>query len=50
MPNTNNAIEGVFTDLKNKLYVHAGMTKENRERFVNGFFLAYTKLHNTKRD
>lgn len=46
MPNTNNRIEGVFTDLKKKLSVHSGMSIENRKRFVNGFFLAYAKSHN----
>lgn len=50
MPNTNNPIEGVFTDLKKKLRVHPGMTAEHRERFMNGFFLAYTKLHNQNGD
>lgn len=49
MPNTNCPIEGQFTDLKKKLAVHAGMSNTNRERFVNGFFLALATLHNTKR-
>lgn len=40
MPNTNNKIEGTFTDLKKNLNNHSGMTKENRKRFINGFFLA----------
>ena len=46
MPNTNNLIEGTFTDLKKKLRNHPGMSEENRKRFMNGFFLAYAKLHN----
>ena len=41
MPNTNNKIEGTFTNLKNKLNNHNGLTKENRKRFICGFFLAY---------
>ncbi len=49
MPDTNNRIEGLFTDLKKKLAVHAGMSKENRQRFVNGFFLAFKELHKAKR-
>ena len=40
MPNTNNKIEGTFTDLKNNLNNHSGLTQENRKRFISGFFLA----------
>jgi len=40
MPNTNNKIEGTFTDLKKNLNNHSGMNKENRKRFISGFFLA----------
>lgn len=48
MPNTNNMIEGTFTDMKKALRNHPGMIAENRRRMVNGFFLAYEKQHNTK--
>lgn len=40
MPNTNNRIEGVFSDLKKNLNNHCGMNGENRRRFVCGFFKA----------
>lgn len=50
MPNTNNLIEGTFTDLKKNLQMHPGMSSENRIKFINGFFLAYNELHNTKGD
>lgn len=40
MPNTNNKIEGTFTDLKKNLNVHSGLSEENRKRFICGFFLA----------
>ena len=50
MPNTNNLIEGTFTSMKNALRNHPGMTKEHRKRMVDGFFLAYTELRNTKGD
>ena len=40
MPNTNNKIEGTFTDLKKKLNNHSGLTIENRKRLISGFFLA----------
>lgn len=39
MPNTNNKIEGTFTDLKKNLNNHSGMSIENRKRFICGFFL-----------
>lgn len=48
MPNTNNAIEGTFTDMKKNLRNHPGMTAKNRKRMMDGFFLAYAKLHNEK--
>lgn len=43
MPNTNNKIEGTFTDLKKNLNNHSGMSIENRKRFIIGFFLALSQ-------
>lgn len=40
MPNTNNKLEGIFNDLKRNINNHSGMSRKNRERFINGFFLA----------
>ena len=40
MPNTNNKVEGVFTDLKKNLNNHSGMGEDGRKRFISGFFLA----------
>lgn len=40
MPNTNNALEGTFTALKNRLRNHNGMSKENRKRFIDRFLKA----------
>ena len=48
MSNTNNALERTFTDMKKNLRNHPGMTAENRKRMMDGFFLAYAKLHNEK--
>ena len=49
MPNTNNKIEGTFTDLKKNLNNHSGMSQENRKRFIIGFFLALeSKLERTR--
>jgi hypothetical protein len=39
IPNTNNALEGSFTELKNKLRNHNGLSKENRKRFIDEFLL-----------
>ena len=39
MPNTNNKIEGTFTDLKKSLNNHTGMSMQNRKRFISSFFL-----------
>lgn len=50
MPNTNNLLEGTFTDMKKNLRNHPGMSPENRKRMMNGFFLAYAQLHNEKGD
>ena len=49
MPNTNNKIEGTFTDLKKNLENHSGMNKENRKRFVDGFFLALAESLSMKK-
>jgi hypothetical protein len=38
IPNTNNALEGLFTDLKTKLRNHAGLSKERRKKFIDEYF------------
>ncbi len=38
IPNTNNGIEALFTDLKTKLRVHCGLSKRNRRVFIDKFF------------
>lgn len=40
IPNTTNAIDGHFADLKNKLRNHNGMSVERKKRFVDEFFKA----------
>ena len=37
IPNTNNALEGPFTDMKTKLRVHSGMKRSNREKFLDEY-------------
>ncbi len=46
MPNTNNKIEGTFTDLKTNLNNHCGLTKEHRQLFITAYFLMRQKPSN----
>jgi hypothetical protein len=41
MPNTNNKLEGVFTDLKNKLRNHNGLSRSRKEKFINEFLKVF---------
>jgi hypothetical protein len=38
IPNTNNGLEGQFTDLKTKLRNHNGLSKERRKIFIDWYF------------
>ena len=38
IPNTTNALDGQFSDLKNKLRNHNGLSKERKMKFIDGFF------------
>jgi len=40
IPNTTNAIDGHFSDLKNKLRNHNGLSRERKRRFIDEFFKA----------
>jgi hypothetical protein len=40
IPNTTNAIDGHFADLKNKLRNHNGMSIERKKKFIDGFLKA----------
>ncbi len=40
IPNTTNAIEGHFSDLKNKLRNHNGLSEERKRKFIDEFFKA----------
>lgn len=40
IPNTTNMIEGQFSDLKNKLRNHNGLTKERKIKFIDEFLKA----------
>jgi hypothetical protein len=38
IPNTTNALDGLFSDLKNKLRNHNGLSKLLKMKFIDGFF------------
>jgi hypothetical protein len=40
IPNTTNALDGQFSDLKNKLRNHNGLSKTRKMKFIDGFFKA----------
>ena len=37
IPNTTNALEGHFADLKNKMRNHNGLSKQRKKKFIDGF-------------
>lgn len=40
IPNTTNSLDGLFSDLKNKLRCHNGLSKSRRMKFIDEFFKA----------
>jgi transposase-like protein len=40
IPNTTNAIDGIFSDLKNKLRNHNGLSTSRKRKFIDEFFKA----------
>ena len=37
IPNTNNGLEGVFSDIKTKLRVHSGINREHRKKLIDEY-------------
>ncbi len=37
IPNTNNGIDGVFSDIKAKVRVHSGLTREHRKKLIDEY-------------
>lgn len=37
LPNTNNGLEGLFSDLKSKVRVHRGISKEHRKKLLDEY-------------
>ena len=46
IPNTNNILEAINTDLKTKLWVHNGMSKRYRKLFIDEYFKLKYKYTN----
>lgn len=41
LPNTNNALEGLFSDLKTKVRVHSGISNEHRKKLLDEYIKRY---------
>lgn len=41
LPNTNNALEGVFSDIKSKVRVHRGISKDNRRKLLDEYIMRH---------
>jgi hypothetical protein len=41
LPNTNNAIEALFSDIKGKLRVHRGISKDNRKKLLDEYIMRH---------
>lgn len=37
IPNTNNGLEGIFSDIKSKVRVHSGLSKTHRKQFIDEY-------------
>ena len=37
LPNTNNGLEGIFSDIKTKLRVHSGLRREHRKKLIDEY-------------
>ena len=41
IPNTNNGLEGVFSDIKTMLQVHSGISREHRKKLIDEYLMRY---------
>ena len=44
LPHTNNGLEGIFADVKTKLSVHGGLSKENRTKLIDEYLCRRTDV------
>ncbi len=41
IPNTNNGLEGIFSDIKTKLRVHSGISREHRKKLIDEYLMRH---------
>lgn len=41
LPNTNNGLEGIFSDIKTKLRVHSGISREHRKKLIDEYLVRH---------
>lgn len=41
IPNTNNGLEGIFSDIKSKVRVHSGIKRENRKKLIDEYITSH---------
>ena len=41
LPNTNNGLEGIFSDIKTKLRVHSGISREHRKKLIDEYLMRH---------
>ena len=41
LPNTNNGLEGLFSDLKSKVRVHSGLSKDHRKKLLDKYIMRH---------
>lgn len=41
IPNTNNGLEGIFADIKSKVRVHSGITREHRMKLIDEYIFRH---------
>ena len=41
IPNTDNGLEGLFSDIKTKLRVHSGISRENRKKLIDEYLVRH---------
>ena len=41
LPNTNNGLEGLFSDLKSKVRVHSGLSKDHRKKLLDEYIMRH---------
>ena len=41
LPNTNNGLEGIFSDIKTKLRVHSGISREHRKKLIDEYLVGH---------